>query len=165
MGQGQWKLRSHASDSASEAACPATSTLSDFSALQQAAPTESTENRHVAQRISLSQERGEKAGDQRDHLDQSEHGGDREDPLDHSQTPATEQGFSKEVEERSRQRSSQPEGLHKAASLLEDQPLGRCCEVRSHPAPRGAHQRFCSLKRSWRSNPRPSLRNTSISVT
>lgn len=68
-GKGSGSSGATPSDSASEAACPATSTLSDFSALQQAAPTESTENRHVAQRISLSQERGEKAGDRRDHLD------------------------------------------------------------------------------------------------
>ncbi|XP_011380612.1 eukaryotic translation initiation factor 4 gamma 1 isoform X2 [Pteropus vampyrus] len=113
------------SDAASEAARPATSTLNRFSALQQAAPTESTENRRVAQRSSLSRERGEKAGDRGDRLERSERGGDRGDRLDRSRTPATKRSFSKEVEERSRERSSQPEGLRKAASLSEDRDRGR----------------------------------------
>lgn len=113
------------SDAASEAARPATSTLNRFSALQQAAPTESTENRRVAQRSSLSRERGEKAGDRGDRLERSERGGDRGDRLDRSRTPATKRSFSKEVEERSRERPSQPEGLRKAASLSEDRDRGR----------------------------------------
>ncbi|XP_016076042.1 PREDICTED: eukaryotic translation initiation factor 4 gamma 1 isoform X3 [Miniopterus natalensis] len=113
------------SDAASEAARPATSTLNRFSALQQAAPTESTENRRVAQRSSLSRERGEKAGDRGDRLERSERGGDRGDRLDRSRTPGTKRSFSKEVEERSRERPSQPEGLRKAASLSEDRDRGR----------------------------------------
>uniref|UniRef100_A0A671FVC4 Eukaryotic translation initiation factor 4 gamma 1 n=1 Tax=Rhinolophus ferrumequinum TaxID=59479 RepID=A0A671FVC4_RHIFE len=113
------------SDAASEAARPATSTLNRFSALQQAAPTESTENRRVAQRSSLSRERGEKAGDRGDRLERSERGGDRGDRLDRSRTPATKRSFSKEVEERSRERPSQPEGLRKASSLSEDRDRGR----------------------------------------
>ncbi|XP_045706781.1 eukaryotic translation initiation factor 4 gamma 1 isoform X1 [Phyllostomus hastatus] len=113
------------SDAASEAVRPATSTLNRFSALQQAAPTESTENRRVAQRSSLSRERGEKAGDRGDRLERSERGGDRGDRLDRSRTPATKRSFSKEVEERSRERPSQPEGLRKAASLSEDRDRGR----------------------------------------
>ncbi|XP_010335949.3 eukaryotic translation initiation factor 4 gamma 1 isoform X3 [Saimiri boliviensis] len=113
------------SDAASEAARPATSTLNRFSALQQAVPTESTDNRRVVQRSSLSRERGEKAGDRGDRLDRSERGGDRGDRLDRARTPATKRSFSKEVEERSRERSSQPEGLRKAASLTEDRDRGR----------------------------------------
>ncbi|XP_036303064.1 eukaryotic translation initiation factor 4 gamma 1 isoform X5 [Pipistrellus kuhlii] len=113
------------SDAASENARPATSTLNRFSALQQAAPTESTENRRVAQRSSLSRERGEKAGDRGDRLERSERGGDRGDRLDRSRTPATKRSFSKEVEERSRERPSQPEGLRKAASLSEERDRGR----------------------------------------
>ncbi|XP_066890232.1 eukaryotic translation initiation factor 4 gamma 1 isoform X8 [Kogia breviceps] len=110
------------SDAASEAARPATSTLNRFSALQQAVPTESTDNRRVVQRSSLSRERGEKAGDRGDRLERSERGGDR---LDRARTPATKRSFSKEVEERSRERPSQPEGLRKAASLTEDRDRGR----------------------------------------
>ncbi|XP_068829602.1 eukaryotic translation initiation factor 4 gamma 1 isoform X1 [Capricornis sumatraensis] len=113
------------SDAASEAARPATSTLNRFSALQQAVPTESTDNRRVVQRSSLSRERGEKAGDRGDRLERSERGGDRGDRLDRARTPATKRSFSKEVEERSRERPSQPDGLRKAASLTEDRDRGR----------------------------------------
>ncbi|KAI5772009.1 EIF4G1 [Gulo gulo luscus] len=113
------------SDAASEAARPATSTLNRFSALQQAVPTESTDSRRVVQRSSLSRERGEKAGDRGDRLERSERGGDRGDRLDRSRTTATKRSFSKEVEERSRERPSQPEGLRKAASLTEDRDRGR----------------------------------------
>ncbi|XP_059776641.1 eukaryotic translation initiation factor 4 gamma 1 isoform X4 [Balaenoptera ricei] len=113
------------SDAASEAARPATSTLNRFSALQQAVPTESTDNRRVIQRSSLSRERGEKAGDRGDRLERSERGGDRGDRLDRARTPATKRSFSKEVEDRSRERPSQPEGLRKAASLTEDRDRGR----------------------------------------
>ncbi|XP_054981735.1 eukaryotic translation initiation factor 4 gamma 1 isoform X1 [Sorex araneus] len=113
------------SDAASEAARPATSTLNRFSALQQAVPTESTDTRRVVQRSSLSRERGEKAGDRGDRLERSERGGDRGDRLDRARTPATKRSFSKEVEERSRERPSQPEGLRKAASLTEDRDRGR----------------------------------------
>ncbi|XP_037381101.1 eukaryotic translation initiation factor 4 gamma 1 isoform X1 [Talpa occidentalis] len=113
------------SDAASEAARPATSTVNRFSALQQTVPTESTDNRRVVQRSSLSRERGEKAGDRGDRLDRSERGGDRGDRLDRARTPATKRSFSKEVEERSRERPSQPEGLRKAASLTEDRDRGR----------------------------------------
>ncbi|KAM4877901.1 LOW QUALITY PROTEIN: eukaryotic translation initiation factor 4 gamma 1-like [Thomomys bottae] len=108
------------SDAASESARPATSTLNRFSALPQAVPTESTDNRRVVQRSSLSRERGEKTGDQGDRLERSERGGDRGDRLDHARTPATKHSFSNEVEEQSRERSWQPEGLRKAASLTED---------------------------------------------
>ncbi|EHB13744.1 Eukaryotic translation initiation factor 4 gamma 1 [Heterocephalus glaber] len=48
------------SDAASEPARPATSNLNRFSALQQAVPMESTDNRRVVQRSSLSRERSEK---------------------------------------------------------------------------------------------------------
>ncbi|XP_037695100.1 eukaryotic translation initiation factor 4 gamma 1 isoform X2 [Choloepus didactylus] len=113
------------SDAVSEAARPATSTLNRFSALQQAVPTESTDNRRVVQRSSLSRERGEKAGDRGDRLERSERGGDRGDRLDRARTPATKRSFSKEVEERSRERPTQPEGLRKAASLTEDRDRGR----------------------------------------
>ncbi|KAM5153704.1 eukaryotic translation initiation factor 4 gamma 1 isoform 3-T3 [Callospermophilus lateralis] len=113
------------SDAASEAARPATSTLNRFSALQQAVPTESTDNRRVVQRSSLSRERGEKTGDRGDRLERSERGGERGDRLDRARTPATKRSFSKEVEERSRERPSQPEGLRKAASLTEDRDRGR----------------------------------------
>lgn len=74
----------------------------------------------LSSRSSLSRERGEKAGDRGDRLERSERGGDRGDRLDRARTPATKRSFSKEVEERSRERPSQPEGLRKAASLTED---------------------------------------------
>nr|BAA02185.1 eukaryotic initiation factor 4 gamma [Homo sapiens] len=113
------------SDAASEAARPATSTLIRFSALQQAVPTESTDNRRVVQRSSLSRERGEKAGDRGDRLERVNGEGTVGTGLIVSRTPATKRTFSKEVEERSRERPSQPEGLRKAASLTEDRDRGR----------------------------------------
>ena len=73
----------------------------------------------------MSRERGEKAGDRGDRLERSERGGDRGDRLDRARTPATKRSFSKEVEERSRERPSQPDGLRKAASLTEDRDRGR----------------------------------------
>lgn len=73
----------------------------------------------------MSRERGEKAGDRGDRLERSERGGDRGDRLDRSRAPGTKRSFSKEVEERSRERPSQPEGLRKAASLSEDRDRGR----------------------------------------
>uniref|UniRef100_A0A671FVR8 Eukaryotic translation initiation factor 4 gamma 1 n=2 Tax=Rhinolophus ferrumequinum TaxID=59479 RepID=A0A671FVR8_RHIFE len=79
----------------------------------------------LSSRSSLSRERGEKAGDRGDRLERSERGGDRGDRLDRSRTPATKRSFSKEVEERSRERPSQPEGLRKASSLSEDRDRGR----------------------------------------
>ena len=79
----------------------------------------------LSSRSSLSRERGEKAGDRGDRLERSERGGDRGDRLDRARTPATKRSFSKEVEERSRERPSQPEGLRKAASLTEDRDRGR----------------------------------------
>lgn len=73
----------------------------------------------------MSRERGEKAGDRGDRLERSERGGDRGDRLDRARTPATKRSFSKELEERSRERPSQPDGLRKAASLTEDRDRGR----------------------------------------
>nr|P41110.1 RecName: Full=Eukaryotic translation initiation factor 4 gamma 1; Short=eIF-4-gamma 1; Short=eIF-4G 1; Short=eIF-4G1; AltName: Full=p220 [Oryctolagus cuniculus]AAA31242.1 initiation factor 4-gamma [Oryctolagus cuniculus] len=123
------------SDAASEVSRPATSTLNRFSALQQAVPTESTDNRRVVQRSSLSRERGGKAGEPRRRLERSERGGDRGDRLDRARTPATKRSFSKEVEERSRERPSQPEGLRKAASLTEDRDRGRDAAKREAALP------------------------------
>lgn len=121
------------SDAASESARPAT--LNRFSALQQAVPIESTDSRRVVQRSSLSRERGEKAGDRGDRLERSDRGGDRGDRLGRARTPATKRSFSKEVEERSRERPSQPEGLRKAASLTEDRDRGRDTVKREAPLP------------------------------
>ncbi|XP_044529166.1 eukaryotic translation initiation factor 4 gamma 1 isoform X1 [Gracilinanus agilis] len=113
------------SDSASETARPSTSTLNRFSALQQAAPPESTDARRVVQRSSLSRERGEKAGDRGDRLERSERGGERGDRLDRARAQIPKRSFSKEVEERSRERPLQPEGLRKAASLTEERDRSR----------------------------------------
>ncbi|KAB1266896.1 Eukaryotic translation initiation factor 4 gamma 1 [Camelus dromedarius] len=73
----------------------------------------------------LSWGRREKAGDRGDCLERSERGGDRGDRLDRARTPATKRSFSKEVEEWSREPPSRPEGLCKAASLMEDRGRGR----------------------------------------
>ncbi|XP_031823954.1 eukaryotic translation initiation factor 4 gamma 1 isoform X7 [Sarcophilus harrisii] len=113
------------SDSATETARPSTSTLNRFSALQQAAPAESADSRRVVQRSSLSRERGEKAGDRGDRLERSERGGERGDRLDRARAQIPKRSFSKEVEERSRERPLQAEGLRKAASLTEERDRSR----------------------------------------
>ncbi|ELW46901.1 Eukaryotic translation initiation factor 4 gamma 1 [Tupaia chinensis] len=92
----------------------------------------------LSSRSSLSRERGEKAGDRGDRLERSERGADRGDRLDRARTPATKRSFSKEVEERSRERPSQPEGLRKAASLTEDRDRGRDAGKREAALPAGS---------------------------
>lgn len=55
-------------------------------------------------RSSLSRERGEKVGDRGDRLERSERGGDRGDRFDRVRIFVIKRSFSKEVEERSRER-------------------------------------------------------------
>ncbi|NXG84695.1 IF4G1 factor, partial [Stercorarius parasiticus] len=120
-------------DSASDSGRPATSTLNRFSALQQSTPAESSESRRVVQRSSSSRDRSEKAGDRGDRESRSEKSSDRlERPdrgerADRNRPALTKRSFSKETEDRSREREKQggPEAVRKAASMTEERDRSR----------------------------------------
>ncbi|NXD63579.1 IF4G1 factor, partial [Eolophus roseicapillus] len=120
-------------DSASDSGRPATSTLNRFSALQQSTPAESLESRRVVQRSSSSRDRSEKAGDRGERESRSEKGSDRlERPdrgerADRNRSALTKRSFSKETEDRSREREKQggSEAVRKAASMSEERDRSR----------------------------------------
>ncbi|NWY66083.1 IF4G1 factor, partial [Erithacus rubecula] len=130
------------SDSASDSGRPATSTLNRFSALQQSMPAESTESRRVVQRSSSSRDRSEKAGDKGDREPRLEKGSDRlERPdrgerVDRNRSALTKRSFSKETEDRSREREKQggPEAVRKAASMTEERDRSRE-SIKQEPTP------------------------------
>ncbi|NXT22502.1 IF4G1 factor, partial [Syrrhaptes paradoxus] len=132
-------------DSASDSGRPATSTLNRFSALQQSSPAESPESRRVVQRSSSSRDRSEKAGDRGDRESRSEKGNDRlERPdrgerADRNRSALTKRSFSKETEDRSREREKQggPEAVRKAASMTEERDRSRET-IKQEPAPLAA---------------------------
>ncbi|NXU11772.1 IF4G1 factor, partial [Pardalotus punctatus] len=129
-------------DSASDSGRPATSTLNRFSALQQSTPAENPESRRVVQRSSSSRDRSEKAGDRGDRESRSEKGSDRlERPdrgerADRNRSTLTKRSFSKETEDRSREREKQggPEAVRKAASMTEERDRSRET-IKQEPAP------------------------------
>ncbi|NXA05611.1 IF4G1 factor, partial [Sapayoa aenigma] len=129
-------------DSASDSGRPATSTLNRFSALQQSTPAESPESRRVVQRSSSSRDRSEKAGDRGDRESRSEKGSDRlERPdrgerADRNRSALTKRSFSKETEDRSREREKQggPEAVRKAASMTEERDRSRET-IKQEPVP------------------------------
>ncbi|KAJ6653850.1 hypothetical protein lerEdw1_008647 [Lerista edwardsae] len=102
-------------ESASDANRPATSTLNRFSALQQSAPAESQDVRRVVQRSSTSRDRSEKGGERGDRLERERP--ERGERLERSErpersdrnrsTPVTKRSFSKEMDDRSRERERQ----------------------------------------------------------
>ncbi|NXX81838.1 IF4G1 factor, partial [Urocolius indicus] len=132
-------------DSASDSGRPATSTLNRFSALQQSTPAESVESLRVVQRSSSSRDRSEKAGDRGERESRSEKGSDRlERPdrgerADRNRSAVTKRSFSKETEDRSREREKQggPEAVRKAASMSEERDRSRE-SVKQEPAPPAA---------------------------
>ncbi|NXB18092.1 IF4G1 factor, partial [Rhagologus leucostigma] len=132
-------------DSASDSGRPATSTLNRFSALQQSTPAESPESRRVVQRSSSSRDRSEKAGDRGDRESRSEKGSDRlERPdrgerADRNRSALTKRSFSKETEDRSREREKQggPEAVRKAASMTEERDRSRET-IKQEPTPPAA---------------------------
>ncbi|NXL73319.1 IF4G1 factor, partial [Leptocoma aspasia] len=129
-------------DSASDSGRPATSTLNRFSALQQSTPAESSESRRVVQRSSSSRDRSEKAGDRGDRESRSEKGSDRLERLDRGErvdrtrSALTKRSFSKETEDRSREREKQggPEAVRKAASMTEERDRSRET-IKQEPTP------------------------------
>ncbi|NXH89338.1 IF4G1 factor, partial [Edolisoma coerulescens] len=129
-------------DSASDSGRPATSTLNRFSALQQSTPAESPESRRVVQRSSSSRDRSEKAGDRGDRESRSEKGSDRlersdrGERADRNRSALTKRSFSKETEDRSREREKQggPEAVRKAASMTEERDRSRET-IKQEPTP------------------------------
>ncbi|NWI21574.1 IF4G1 factor, partial [Crypturellus soui] len=129
-------------DSASDSGRPATSTLNRFSALQQSTPAESLESRRVVQRSSSSRDRSEKAGDRGDRESRSEKGSDRLERPDRGErgernrSALTKRSFSKETEDRSREREKQggPEAVRKVASMSEERDRSRET-TKQEPAP------------------------------
>ncbi|NXC40635.1 IF4G1 factor, partial [Penelope pileata] len=132
-------------DSASDSGRPATSTLNRFSALQQSSPAESLESRRVVQRSSSSRDRSEKAGDRGDRESRSEKGSDRLERPDRGErgernrSAVTKRSFSKETEDRSREREKQggPEAVRKTASMSEERDRSRET-IKQEPAPPAA---------------------------
>ncbi|KFQ61619.1 Eukaryotic translation initiation factor 4 gamma 1, partial [Pelecanus crispus] len=132
-------------DAASDSGRPATSTLNRFSALQQSTTAENLESRRVVQRSSSSRDRSEKAGDRGDRESRSEKGSDRlERPdrgerADRNRSALTKRSFSKETEDRSREREKQggPEAVRKAASMTEERDRSRET-IKQEPAPPAA---------------------------
>ncbi|XP_015147015.3 eukaryotic translation initiation factor 4 gamma 1 isoform X2 [Gallus gallus] len=124
---------------------PATSTLNRFSALQQSTPAESSESRRVVQRSSSSRDRSEKAGDRGDRESRSEKSSDRLERPDRGErgernrSAVTKRSFSKETEDRSREREKQsgPEAVRKTASMSEERDRSRET-IKQEPAPPAA---------------------------
>uniref|UniRef100_A0A670ZSK1 Eukaryotic translation initiation factor 4 gamma 1 n=1 Tax=Pseudonaja textilis TaxID=8673 RepID=A0A670ZSK1_PSETE len=111
---------------------PATSTLNRFSALQQTAPAESQDVRRVVQRSSLSLERVERA-ERGDRMERSE----RVERAERNRTPVTKRSFSKEMDDRSRERERQGvlETVRKVASMTEERDRSREPAKREPVAP------------------------------
>lgn len=121
-------------ESASDANRPTTSTLNRFSALQQSAPAESQDARRVVQRSSTSRDRSEKGSDRGDRLERerSERGerlerSERPERSDRNRAPVTKRSFSKEMDDRSRERERQGvlETVRKVASMTEERDRSR----------------------------------------
>nr|XP_033815042.1 eukaryotic translation initiation factor 4 gamma 1 isoform X2 [Geotrypetes seraphini] len=139
-------------ESASESGRPAASTLNRFSALQQTS-TESPDTRRAIQRSSSSRDRSEKDRDRGDRFERFEKGSERNERLDRSEKgdrlekndrssrpPITKRSFSKETEDRSREREKRlpQESIRKVASMTEERDRSREAvkrEPTSAPAP------------------------------
>uniref|UniRef100_A0A665UCG0 Eukaryotic translation initiation factor 4 gamma 1 n=1 Tax=Echeneis naucrates TaxID=173247 RepID=A0A665UCG0_ECHNA len=108
---------------------PTTSTLNRFSALQQPSSSPLDSDRRVPQRNSSSRERG-------DRFDRSERGGDRfdrRDDRDRNRLQVTKRSFSREKEERSREREQRgsADPVRRVASMTDDRDRGSRERARS----------------------------------
>ncbi|KYO37535.1 eukaryotic translation initiation factor 4 gamma 3 [Alligator mississippiensis] len=130
-------------DSGSDASRSGTSTLNRFSALQQSTPADSLDSRRVVQRSSSSRDRSEKAGERSDRLDRerSDRGDrlDRADRGDRARPALTKRSYSKETEDRSRERDKTGaiEAVRKVASMTEERDRSRE-PLKREPAPPAA---------------------------
>ncbi|XP_075058541.1 eukaryotic translation initiation factor 4 gamma 1 isoform X3 [Mixophyes fleayi] len=109
---------------APESGRPATSTLNRFSALQQAASSESQDARRPVQRGSSSRERSEKdRGDRFERNERFDKGDlfERSDRSDRARAVLTKRSYSKETDDRSREREAHipQEAVRKVASMTE----------------------------------------------
>ncbi|KAJ7324708.1 hypothetical protein JRQ81_017728 [Phrynocephalus forsythii] len=109
---------------------PATSTLNRFSALQQSAPMESQDIRRVVQRSSSSRDRSEKGSERGgDRLERGERldRGERLERSERNRNPITKRSFSKEMDDRSRERERQGvlETVRKVSSMTEERERSR----------------------------------------
>ncbi|XP_062987929.1 eukaryotic translation initiation factor 4 gamma 1 isoform X1 [Elgaria multicarinata webbii] len=129
---------------ASDSSRPATSTLNRFSALQQSAPGESQDVRRVVQRNSSSRDRSDKGNERGDRLERErpERGdrlerSERPERSDRNRGPITKRSFSKEMDDRSRERERQGvlESVRKVASMTEERDRSREPPKREPVAP------------------------------
>ncbi|KAM3834510.1 eukaryotic translation initiation factor 4 gamma 1 isoform 2-T4 [Vipera latastei] len=129
---------------ASDANRPATSTLNRFSALQQSAPAESQDVRRVVQRSSSSRDRSEKGSERSERLERAERGdrverGERVERAERNRIPVTKRSFSKEMDDRSRERERERqevlETVRKVASMTEERDRSREPAKREPVAP------------------------------
>uniref|UniRef100_U3F610 Eukaryotic translation initiation factor 4 gamma 1 n=3 Tax=Micrurus TaxID=8634 RepID=U3F610_MICFL len=121
---------------------PATSTLNRFSALQQTAPAESQDVRRVVQRSSSSRDRSEKGSERSERVERAERGdrverSERVERAERNRTPVTKRSFSKEMDDRSRERERQGvlETVRKVASMTEERDRSREPAKREPMAP------------------------------
>lgn len=105
---------------------PATSTLNRFSALQQPSSSSLDSDRRVPQRNSSSRERS-------DRFDRSDRGFDRRDDRDRNRLQVTKRSFSREKEERSREREQRgsADPVRRVASMTDDRDRGSRERARS----------------------------------
>uniref|UniRef100_A0A8C5PRB6 Eukaryotic translation initiation factor 4 gamma 1 n=1 Tax=Leptobrachium leishanense TaxID=445787 RepID=A0A8C5PRB6_9ANUR len=124
-------------ESTPESGRPATSTLNRFSALQQAASAESQDARRPIQRGSSSRDRSEK--DRSDRFDRIERleKSDLFDRSDRARPLMTKRSYSKETEDRSRERESliPQEAVRKVASMTEPRDRSKESSKRELPVP------------------------------
>ncbi|XP_029111212.1 eukaryotic translation initiation factor 4 gamma 1 isoform X2 [Scleropages formosus] len=119
-------------ESASDSARPATSTLNRFSALQQSSSSStmssSDSDRRLPQRTSSSRDRGERS-DRFDRADRLDRGGDRFDRRDgrgpdrgdRNRPPVTKRSYSRETDDRSRERERGPtDPVRRVSSMTEE---------------------------------------------
>ncbi|XP_070802001.1 eukaryotic translation initiation factor 4 gamma 1 isoform X4 [Pituophis catenifer annectens] len=121
---------------------PATSTLNRFSALQQSAPAESQDVRRVVQRSSSSRDRSEKGSERSERVERAERGdrverSERVERAERNRIPVTKRSFSKEMDDRSRERERQGvlETVRKVASMTEERDRSREPAKREPVAP------------------------------
>ncbi|KAG8444977.1 hypothetical protein GDO86_009936 [Hymenochirus boettgeri] len=124
---------------APEPSRPATSTLNRFSALQQSSSVENQDSRRPLQRGSSSRERSEKdRGDRFERGERFDKGDlfDRPERSDRARPLLTKRSYSKETEDRSRERESQipQEAVRKVASMTEQRDRSKESVKREIPA-------------------------------
>ncbi|KAM8953607.1 eukaryotic translation initiation factor 4 gamma 1 isoform 2-T2 [Pelodytes ibericus] len=127
-------------ESVPESGRPTTSTLNRFSALQQSSSAESQDARRPVQRGSSSRDRSDKdRGDRFDRMERFDKGDlfERPDRSDRARALVTKRSYSKETEDRSREREGQfpQEAIRKVASMIEPRDRSKESIKRELPVP------------------------------